>query len=232
MENKTITLPSNSLVAGIPKTITIREMTGKIEKYLFSGKSDESVIKGIQMVIVEPELSIEVLKNLTQKDIEYILYQIRSITFGSTVKQPYVCPTCLMSSTMEYDIDDIPVTFLDPDILKPFELPRSKITITPKLPSSESAKAGKKIIRDLHMDSEYEYNLAYALTIGKWNGESFPLEVLLEKIDALPSKDISIIRDFLSKITNYGLATELDVTCDHCGTEGRMKVAISDSFFR
>ena len=88
---KTFKLPSNGYFGG-PKEITLRAMTTKEEKLLYTSRDLGFLDRLIKSCCIEPtDLDTTTLH---QNDIMYLTFALRELTFGNTYMQEVVCPHC------------------------------------------------------------------------------------------------------------------------------------------
>ena len=76
---KEFELPSQGLFGG-PKKVTVRPMTTKEEKMIYTARDSSFLNKIVKSCIVEPaDVNLD---NLHSADITYLIYMIREMTFG------------------------------------------------------------------------------------------------------------------------------------------------------
>ncbi len=135
---KEFELPSQGLFGG-PKKVTVRPMTTREEKMLYTTKDSTYLDKIVKSCIVEP--SDCSLDNLHAADITYLLFMIREMTFGPNYKQNMQCPYCNHQQLIEIDITEMANYLLDFEELEKYstiELPICGDTIKIKLLSNKN----------------------------------------------------------------------------------------------
>ena len=107
---KTFKLPSAGVFGG-PAEVTVRPMTTKEEKIIYTSRDGSFLEKIVKSCIVEPkDISMDLLH---PNDISYLLYMIREMTFGPTYRQTTVCPNCGLKQEVIVDITEMTYEILD-----------------------------------------------------------------------------------------------------------------------
>lgn len=107
---KTFNVPSNGYFGG-PDKITLRAMTTKEEKILYTSRDMNFLDRLIKSCCVEPkDLDTNLLHN---NDLMFLTFALRELTFGSTYEQDIVCPECGTKQKVEIDISEMDVNCLD-----------------------------------------------------------------------------------------------------------------------
>ena len=107
---KTFNVPSNGFFGG-PKTVTLRAMTTKEEKILYTAKDFNFLDRLVKSCCVEPkDLDTGLLH---QNDLMFLTFALRELTFGSTYTQTITCPECGSKFDTEIDISEMDVNILD-----------------------------------------------------------------------------------------------------------------------
>lgn len=235
---KTFQVPSNGAFGG-PKEITLRAMTTKEEKILMSTKDLSVFDRLIKSCCVEPkDLDIGLLH---QNDIMYLVYALRSITFGNTYIQEMTCPECGFKQEIEVDIGEMNINILDTEDLDErltVTLPIAKDTLQLKILSSGDIKRLDKQIKvkvtkgKIQDPDSYEFLIKLMETIVNRNGEDF--ESIDEKrnyTDNLHMQDLVAIQNTLKNI-EFGLDNSIIRTCNKCGEDVEVNGLICPEFFR
>ena len=235
---KTFQVPSNGAFGG-PKEITLRAMTTKEEKILMSTKDLSVFDRLIKSCCVEPkDLDIGLLH---QNDIMYLVYALRSITFGNTYIQEMTCPECGFKQEIEVDIGEMNINILDTEDLDErltVTLPIAKDTLQLKMLSSGDIKRLDKQIKakvtkgKIQDPDSYEFLIKLMETIVNRNGEDF--ESIDEKrnyTDNLHMQDLVAIQNTLKNI-EFGLDNSIIRTCNKCGEDVEVNGLICPEFFR
>lgn len=240
MENfeKTFTLPSNGLLGG-PKEVTLRAMTTREEKIILTTRDMSVFDKLIKSCCVEPkDLDTRLLH---ENDIMFLVFALRSITFGDTYIQTITCPECGFKQDVEINISEMETNILDidgiDDKLK-CVLPINGDILQLKLLSSGDInridkqvkmKASKGKIKD---PDSYNFTLKLMETIVNKNGEDFEDEEKKRHyVDSLNMRDLITIQNTLSSI-EFGLDNTLIRTCERCEEDIEVAGVICPEFFR
>ena len=97
---RTYKVPSAGLFGG-PTEVTIRPMTTKEEKIIYSSKDASFLEKIVKSCIIQPK-DINMSK-FHPNDITFLLYMIRELTFGPKYKQKVQCPNCNLKQDIEIE---------------------------------------------------------------------------------------------------------------------------------
>lgn len=240
MENfeKTVKLPSNGLFGG-PKEVTLRAMTTKEEKIILTSKDISVFERLVESCCVKPkDLDINTLH---QNDIMFLVYALRSLTFGDTYTQNNVCPFCGHKQDLDINISEMEVNILDVEDLDDklnCTLPINGDVLQLKLLSNGDTKKLDKMIKNkvakgkLKDPDSYNFTVKLMETIVNKNGEDFESED--EKrhyVDTLHLQDLITIQNTLSKI-DFGLDNIIYRTCENCNEDMEVRGIIVPEFFR
>jgi hypothetical protein len=235
---KTYKVPSAGLFGG-PTEVTIRPMTTKEEKIIYTSKDMSFLEKIVKSCIVKPS-DID-LNKLHPNDITFLLYMIREITFGPNYKQKVQCEYCGLRQDIEIDITEMTYRILDLDTLDEklkVKLPVCGDEITLRLLSQGDFNDIDEHIKRLQRqnsikDAEgYKYEYRFAKMVKTINGEEKEdIKEVMEYIDNLNMRDFGAIKDALSDIP-IGIDTTNVRTCSNCGEEMEVIGAAVPEFFR
>ena len=234
---KDFEVPSKGIFGG-PEKVTLRPMTTKEEKLLYTANDSTFIEKIVKSCCIDPK-DLDTNK-LHPADLTYLLFMLREMTFGPTYRQQMQCPYCNLKQDIEIDITEMKVYLLDEDELNEnvsFELPICGDAIELKLLSngdiSNIAKEVKRLNRqDKLQDAEsYEYIYRFASCIKTINNEERPIKDIMDYLDNLNLRDFDEIKKRLSKI-HIGLDTSLIRNCKKCGEEVEVLGTTVPEFFR
>jgi len=234
---KDFELPSQGLFGG-PKKVTVRPMTTKEEKMIYTARDNSFLNKIVKSCIVEPADCN--LDELHSSDITYLLYMIREMTFGPTYKQAMQCPYCNHKQDIEIDITEMTTYLLDFDELEKyskFTLPICGDTIKIKLISNGDMDEISRTIKRLTKENKlqdpegYEYTYRFAKLVETINGEEKEIREVIDYLDNLNLKDFNEIKRALSNI-HIGLDTTNTRVCKNCGEEVEVQGMAVPEFFR
>jgi len=236
---KTVRIPSNGYFGNL-KEITLRAMTTKEEKILLTSR-DFSVFKRlISSCCIKPkDLDIDLLH---QNDIMYLIYALRQLTFGDTYVQESKCPECGANNSIEINISEMDVDFLDTDNIEEklkVKLPVNGDTLQLKLLSSGDNEKLDRIIKQKSAKGRLQDPDSYRITLGLMelivsrNDEDFKDEEEKRNyVDNLHMKDLLVINNAINKVSNFGLDNNVIRVCENCGEEITVAGIICPEFFR
>lgn len=234
---KTFQLPSRGLFGG-PKEVTVRPMTTKEEKMLYTAKDATFIQKIVASCTTDPEnLDTNLLH---PSDITYLLYMIREMTFGPNYKQSMQCPYCNLKQDIEIDITEMTNYLLDFDemeeafnITLPVNGDKLKLKLLSQGDMENISKEIKKLNREGRLkDPEgYEYVYRFAKIIESINGEEKEIRELVEYIDNLNLRDFDAIKKALNSV-KIGIDTTNIRVCKNCGEEVEVFGVTVPEFFR
>lgn len=234
---KEFNLPSQGLFGG-PKTVTVRPMTTKEEKMIFTARDNSFLDKIVKSCIVEPS-NIDI-NMLHSADITYLLYMIREMTFGPNYKQGMQCPYCNLKQDIEIDITEMTTYLLDFEELEKLSvltLPDCEDVVKIKLLSNGDINDINRTIKQLTKDDKlqdpegYEYVYRFARLVETINGEEKEIREVVTYLDNLSLRDFNEFKKALSNI-RIGIDTTNYKVCKKCGEEVEVLGAIVPEFFR
>lgn len=235
---KEIDVPSNGYLGG-PSKITIRAMRTSEEKILNSENNSNYLNKLCKACTIKPK-NLD-WKTLTPNDYQFILFQLRELTYGPIYKQPIVCPFCGRSQDAEINIASFEYDLLEKDIESKLfvELPISKAQVHLKLLSQDEIDkidneaeelARKGLVSDA---STHAIDKKFAAMVDTISGEEFKTDQ--EKfafVQNMHLADFNAIRNAIGNI-RYGLNNVAKVTCQNslCGQEVEVLGTVCPEFF-
>ncbi len=235
---KTFRLPSNGLLGG-PKEVTLRAMTTKEEKIILTTRDMTVFERLIKSCCVEPkELDIGLLH---ENDIMFLVFALRSITFGDSYEQTITCPECGFKQDVTINISEMETNILDTDGIDEkltCTLPVNKDTLQLKLLSTGEINKIDKLVKTraakgkVQDPDSYNFILKLMETIVNKNGEDF--ESQDEKrhyVENLNMRDLVEIQNTLSNI-EFGLDNTLIRTCNKCHEDIEVAGVVCPEFFR
>ena len=218
-------LPSNGLLEGVPKEVTIRGMKGREISTLFSSLTDAS-IEAIIKDVTNPSLNPD---ELTDEDKAFILHQTRILTFGNELQQTLRCPFCKHIENYVLDYNDFEILYLDESHLTE-EMTLDDKVIKRRLVTAENLKEARAYKDKINLPDSYAFILLQAIRIGTINGKHKTISELVEYLENLPGKDLVNVARFLD--TKFGLQTDFTVECENCKTAFTGGVGIDADMFR
>ena len=175
-------------------------------------------------------------------DYQYLLHQLRIITYGSDYPSSSICPICGKVNRVVLNLDEIKVLeFKEEEIkgLMEFELPVSKKKIKLKYQTPRDIDEIEKEEKEFKLKNpESTINIGYLIslkhTIDTIDGkkvEEYKLEHFLRN---LPMRDTNILLQKASKINEkVGIDTRINNKCTNpkCGATYQTTFRITNEFF-
>lgn len=238
-------LPSKGILypqygEGYNGEVTVRSMTTFEEKNRLGSQGFWKTMTGIlDAVTIAPEGFDS--ESLTQFDFYYLMYKMRTVSYGPTYKVSLTCPHCGKTMTSEVNLDDIPVTYLPDDFKEPFEigpLPRSGDTLGCRFlrvhDSVVNERKAKEILRDYpDYIGDPEYILTRASQIVSINGEETSAPQAKLYVENMLAMDSAYLSQAYNKIVDgYGMNTLCHDVCKSCGEEFEFALPFNSEFFR
>lgn len=222
----------------MPKEITLRAMTTVEEKLRLAGTGYDVIPQLIQACCLDEDVDMYELKLF---DIQYLMYKLRIVTYGSDYHVKMICPTCGKEMDIHVDLDKLEIKQLPDDFVEPFEigpLPVSGDVLTCKIPTIKEyldiMKEGKRILsKNPNYVGDPTFILNYQSEIVEINGERKEPYKIRQYVEQMHAKDL---RYFDSKYepmqSLYGLDTVVFETCPHCNNEVVFDLPVNEEFFR
>ena len=243
-ENTTIVkLPSNGLINPNITEVTLRRMTTKQAKALFTTSDANYLTTLLMSCIIEP-VNIKTT-DLHSNDIIYLLFILRYISSPKQLEQRVYCtnPVCRHDYIEKIDIQKLKVDYATPEkYVLNCKLPDSgdviefKILSEGELINCENI-ANRKIKQEGVKPSDEDWTRAIskiAYMIKTVNDKEF--DTFKEKLDYLENLSYYDFEFFNKKyndiITSFGVDRKLISTCPECNNTNEVMVYISPEFFR
>ena len=199
--------------------ITIRPMTFEDERSMTSKKNiNVDVINTLLSRCVD---NIEV-GQLLQMDKLFLIMKLRQISYGEVYKAQINCTSCRRDNSVQFDLDKLPVTFIDDDFSDPItvSLPVLKKDIKVRIPRVS--------------DERYFNNADNAISniwrfVEEIDGHS-QKSVISKVIPQLPLKDAHALLNAMGA-TEYGINTKVRFVCNYCDHNEIMELPITADFF-
>ncbi len=235
-----VSLPSRNLAyegLGLSpdKPIHVRPMTIAEEKILATPrlvKSGQAIDKILESCIQE---NISTDKLLTI-DRTFLLFYIRGISYGSEYDVTLKCPSCEGQFDEQINLDSLPLNRADDKFDDNIHviLPDSKLNVWYRLPRAYDEKNlndrrkqmakgfGNQVVDDTIVRRN-------AILVNKI--EHFTERVEIEQIvNNLSVKDSNYLRDQISN-PDFGVNTDISLTCPYCLNEWEVDLPIDVNFF-
>lgn len=239
---ETYTLPSLGKLYGdkFPPEVSIRSMTTFEEKMRLGNQGFFKTMCNILNATVTSPADFDA-EQLTTFDFNFLLYKMRTVSYGPTYKVNLKCPHCGKDIVCKVNLDDLEVTYINEDATSEFEigpLPRTGDILTCKHVTihdlMENEKRAKEILKN-HPDyvGDPDYILNMVSKIKAINGEAQPQAMVQMYIEKLNSLDASYFQQAYDNIVgNIGMSTRCESTCPDCGEDLEFILPFNSEFFR
>lgn len=239
----TVKLPSNGLINPRVTEVTLKRMSTKQAKALYTSSDSNYLTTLLMSCIVEP-VNIKTT-DLHSNDIIYLLFILRYISSPKQLEQRVICNNynCRHDYTEKIDVQKLNVKYATPDKYKlNCKLPDSgdviefKILSEGELINCENI-ANRKIKQDNVEPSDEDWTRAIskiAYMIKTVNDKEF--NTFTEKLDYLENLSYYDFEYFNKQyndiINSFGIDRKIVSTCPKCSTTNEVTVYISPDFFR
>jgi len=214
-----VELPSKGL--GYPdkrSKVTIRTMTFEDEKSLSESTPDQDVVN-LLLQRCAKDLDPDMLYSA---DKIFLLFKIRELSYGTSVKLSGPCNKCRTVNHLDVDLSKLEVVFLSDDFVDPKEidLPDLNKKIYVRIPKSHDLEylSNKSTILD---------NLwRFIVKLDRYTDPS----VISKAVKRLSSKDVRLILNALL-VEDFGIQNSAKFLCSKCRQENVIEVPVSEAFF-
>lgn len=236
-------LPSQGLIYDkkVDKHVELRSMTARDEMKRLAPSSTPlktlaDIIEGC--MIERPAIHVY---DMCIGDYDYLLHQLRVVTYGPEYKVTVQCPNCGEIVDATADLDDLIVKDFDLnefESLRTFTLPISNKTITLKFLTPRlldeieiKTKEMKRKMKDASFDFETYNKLMCEIDL--IDGNKLGIVDMEQTINSLPAADMIKIINNMDKLNQcIGLNNEFIVDCPKCGGEIKTFFRFGPEFFR
>ena len=238
---ETYTLPSlGKFYPNQEQDVSIRSMTTFEEKMRLGNQGFHKVMCNmLDATVTSPEDFRAV--DLTVFDFYFMIYKMRTVSYGPIYKVVKICPHCGHQSVSKVNLDELEVKYVDEKSVEPFDigpLPRSgdvlgcrHLRVSDLVNNEQRAKEILRKNPDYVGDPLYILNMASQIvTI---NGEAkTPIEIQLyvEKMQAMDAAYLD--QAYRKETDNIGLSNECHDICPECGEEVYFDLPFNSEFFR
>lgn len=235
--NELYELPSKGLFNSISGQFTLRSMTTMEEKKRLSVNHTAQykiLSEIINDCVTEPENFNSY--DLCLGDFQYLLFKLRTVTYGSKYKFSITCPFCHNSTDEIIDLDELEVFSYSDEIESQLEitLPRSKDRVKISLLTPRKMdyifSRSKEI---LSKNKDYEGSPSYLLTlqeqIDEINGEKLSPSKLEKYVQKMLLADAHFLQQSADKI-KLGINIKLSIVCPKCGQTYEYLLPITREF--
>lgn len=220
------------------RDFVLRPMTTMEEKLRLSSPGFGTIAQVIQRCLV----SGQDVNNLKMFDVQYLMYKMRTITYGEGYKVGLICPHCGKRVDLVVDLDkDIKVNVVPDDFKEPFDigpLPMSKdvlqcriFTMQDYLDILSESKAKMEKFPEMKEDPSFIIELTKRIV--SINGEHLAPFQLVDYLENMHARDYQVFDSEYAKKTNsFGLDINLETECEHCQKTIKYALPMTSEFFR
>ena len=239
---ETFTLPSKGMIyeEEVNPDIILGCMKTKHEMMRLSATdSNNKIMADIIDDCIEGDIGISAY-DMCLGDYQYLLYKLRTVTFGPEYEMGGICPHCNGENYITVNLDELEVHEYTDDIANLLEvtLPDSKAKVTLTLQTPRMLDKIRRLTnerrRKVKKNTENP-TLLYTLTtsIVKIDDEDVNPFSLEEWVKELPMKDTNILLNRINEINNkIGVQVSVEDVCVNCGKYYVAPFQITGEFFR
>lgn len=228
-----VKMPSRGLLPNTVDEVTLREMTVKEEKGLFSSKRPfNKIIDLIKGCIVEPD-GLDV-KKLPLTEIVYLLFQLRKLSLGSDYKYKLVCGACNRNIEKEISLDEFEVRYLRDGATPTYSCDiASGAKVTFKYLTGDDQIDIDNVVRmraskaGVNFDGGFVYRLAKQ--ISEINGEQVSTPEKEMFIDKLTHSELETLNETITD-NEFGIDLSVVIDCPWCNNLDEVVVPITQDF--
>ena len=220
--------------------VTIRSMTTFEEKNRLGSQGFWQTMVGILNSVVVSPANFNA-EDMTLFDFYFLMYKMRTVSYGPTYKVSITCPHCGKSIISNVNLDEIPVKYLPDDFKEPFEigkLPRSGDVLTCRLTRVRDTIADERKAKDILRDypdyvGDPEYILKKVSRIVRVNGDELLPPILKSYVEEMQALDSTYFDQAYDHYTgDYGMDITCHDVCSSCGGSIDFALPFNSEFFR
>ena len=169
-------------------------------------------------------------------DFQYLLYKLRTVTYGNDYKVTTRCPLCGKVHEETVDLDALDILYTENAHEKlTVELPvsKSKVKInllTPRILDEVNRRAKEITEKSKDYKSDPKFTLSLEALINEVEGEKLSPGKLTRFVEDLPMRDVRVLNSSAEKI-KFGLDTAIQSTCPFCLHDYTYELPFNGEFF-
>jgi hypothetical protein len=201
------------------KPITIRPLTFEDEKKMMSSKQGGSKLLNSLLTACVSNIDIS---QVLQLDKLYMLMKLREVSYGEEYGAKITCPSCKNDNHIVFNLSELPVTYVDEDMLNPTSvyLPVLQKTIKVKLPTI--ADESYLLNSEIAMANLWRFVTEIEGHVNK--------KIISQVIQKLPLKDAHVLLKVMGG-EGLGINTNVKFSCSYCSLVEEMELPIGADFF-
>lgn len=242
MISEKVELLGKGLYKNIPNELTVKSIPTVSElDYVGSEDFDNTMLEKILPQAIEEQINF---KELLEIDYTWLCRCVRLINYGPYYTTNSIfCDDCGNTSRGEYQVNlntiackTLPEGFINDIKISRDEFFEFNGDIHIKLPTIQQMNNAYKDKAFQTADGRINRELAricYMISSFKGNSNMTPVEIRLAIEKELTSPDYIILKEEVSRLTDYGLRAGGYATCPKCGSREAAFIALTDDkFFR
>lgn len=235
------TLPSNGQIYNktINPNFKIRSMTTEEEmKRLGHSELPYKVLPEIIDDCLVDKIGINTY-DLCIADYQYLLFKLRTATYGNIYKVSTVCPVCGAVNDNDIDLDSLEINSYSPELDKYLNitLPKSGDRIklrmqTPRLMDEIVSKTNSFTKKSKNVAGDPAFLFTLESLIETVNDTMYDAIKLNSYIRRMSAADANYILKCAKKLNDgFGLNTKINCTCSKCSSDFNYQLPITGEFF-
>lgn len=230
-------IPSRGIIYRIPEfdgIVKVKAFTTRAYKDLLASNASETGLRQfVDTCLVDCPIKA---KDMNQEDILAILFKIRIMTLGNTLKMEVRCPECKKIETVMWDLNEIDVDYLYAEKYPiPVTLPESNEDIKVRFPTGADARKAK--LEAEKRASIFKKPLSEFIqvfsTVALLDVEGKDLIEKSEWYENLNPQDAIYIDSVFTEMNSaFGVKMTRKVRCSECDKEFSTYIDIGSDFFR
>jgi len=228
------------------RTVRLRKMTGQEEALLADKKLRQNGAKLVTEVLASTvrqlgdisPVSRQVIAQLCSPDRNFLLLELRKVTFGSEMESTYTCPACSGHTTVVQDLDELPLRRLNGEYTKEivvdlddgYEDHAGEVytTMVFRLPTGEDEERIQSVVKENASTGMNALLTRCLTTFG--NMPAARREALGTKLicDLTMSDRARIERTFRAEMPGVDMTQRIE--CENCGREFQASLDLTRFF--
>lgn len=222
--------------------IYIRAMGGKEERILLTQRLMRSG-DALNMIFAGCVRGVNPLE-LTSPDRLWLMYVIRSLTYGTLYEYETKCPSCDQIAKESQDLDQLPVNYVSEEVTDPvtYELPDSGLVVSYSVERGrheaelrKKSQMKKRNFFDQGEQPDEVFDIRATMIITRFEdpttGQIFDNSTDIHAIwTALSAADRTSFRNAINN-QSWGISTDIMITCPYCQYEYEIPLPVGVDFF-
>lgn len=170
-------------------------------------------------------------------DYQYLLYKLRTVTYGSQYKMNMICPKCGQIAETLVDLDNIAINEYNEDYnnFTHITLPNGdEIDLNYQTPRmlDEISRRAKEMQKKVKSNTDYTLLFTLVLAIKQVNGTKMSNVQLENYCKNLGMKDCNFLIHSIDELNGkIGMSNDILVNCSNCGNDSLVPFRLTSEFF-